>query len=70
MLVRTQPKSLRVVLAKGGTEISALAEDGKAALVEAINLLSMQTELEVGSKLTVEDDRAVSRTLGPLSVRK
>jgi predicted Zn-dependent protease len=54
MLVRAQPRPLRVVLVKGGTEISALAEDGKAALVEALNLLSMQTELEAGNKLTVE----------------
>jgi hypothetical protein len=60
MLART-PKPLRVLLTKHGTEISAFAEDGKGALVEAFNLLSMQTELEAGNKLTVDDEGSYRR---------
>jgi hypothetical protein len=55
MLVRAK-LPLRVVLVVGDVEVVAYAEDWKAALVEAFNLLEMQTELPPGWTLRVEED--------------
>ncbi len=58
MLVMLPPKRLRVRLSAGSVELVAVALDEQAALIEAINLLSMQTGLKVGWSLRVEADEA------------
>jgi hypothetical protein len=45
---KPKPKPLRVVLNADDVEIVAYADDAKAALEEAINLLALQTKLEPG----------------------
>jgi hypothetical protein len=46
---------MRVVLSAGSEELVAVALDERAALAEAINLLSMQRGLRAGWKLTIEE---------------
>jgi hypothetical protein len=58
MKPKPKPKLLRVVLADGEMDVVAFAEDPKAALVEAFNPLSMQTELKAGWTLRVEEEGA------------
>jgi hypothetical protein len=53
-------KPLRIVLDTGTVELVAYADNAKRALIDAINLISMQEELRAGCTLKVEEDPQAS----------